>query len=468
MKIPLINPESQGVYPQNFYFVKETEDGRPAMRGTPGLKRWLDLSATMPYGVRALHVMDDKLYSVMGDKFYAITDPQNYTENSVSMTKSSGAVMMADNGSQVMLIQVGVNGYIYKSSDLTLNLITDSDFPTPGSLAMQDYYFFVTQYNADRIWQSTLLDGTSWPNDGYGEAEIRPDRAVRAISAGGELWVLNELTYEVFRNIGGTSNFSFQTIPGAFHETGCSAADSAATEHESLFWFDDNRMVRMSQGYSSKIVSPDELNRLFAGYGTVSDAKGFTYVDRGSSFYVLTFPTENITWAYNIASGTESPIWHQWASFPSDGRHRSNCYAYFDGKMLVGDHQQGIIYELDPDTYDDDDHEIRSVLTLPSVITGGKEIPHNRLQVDMKTGVGLTNDHSVLNVGSNPVVGMEYSDDRKNTWANLRSREIGKRGKYKTRVFWTRLGRSENRAYRFTITDPVEREIYGINLNEQQ
>ena len=74
----------------------------------------------------------------------------------------------------------------------------------------------------------------------------------------------------------------------------------------------------------------------------------------GNAFYVLTFPTANETWCYNAAS----KFWHKLKSYP-DGRWRGNCSEYFNGKNIVGDYQNGKLYEVDFDTYTDNSELIR-------------------------------------------------------------------------------------------------------------
>jgi hypothetical protein len=41
---------------------------------------------------------------------------------------------------------------------------------------------------------------------------------------------------------------------------------------------------------------------------------------------------------------------------------------------------------------------------------------------------------------------------------------MGKIGKYRTRVIWTRLGSSDDRVYRQSISDPVRRAILDTQL----
>jgi len=85
-----------------------------------------------------------------------------------------------------------------------------------------------------------------------------------------------------------------------------------------------------------------------------SDAIGYTYSQAGHEFYMLTFPTEDVTWCFDLAS----QLWHRraWRD-PVTGiyhRHRSNCCAVFGDDIIVGDFENGKIYKLSQSVYTDD------------------------------------------------------------------------------------------------------------------
>jgi hypothetical protein len=59
---------------------------------------------------------------------------------------------------------------------------------------------------------------------------------------------------------------------------------------------------------------------------------------------------------------------------------------------------------------------------------------------------------------------LRWSDDRRQTWSNEHWASIGAIGEYKARAIWRRLGSSRMRNYEVTISDAVERMIYGAYL----
>ena len=59
---------------------------------------------------------------------------------------------------------------------------------------------------------------------------------------------------------------------------------------------------------------------------------------------------------------------------------------------------------------------------------------------------------------------MEVSDDGGRTFSAFPVRSMGAMGKYRTRVVWDRLGSSDDRVYRQSISDPVRRAILDTQL----
>ena len=453
MEIPIIhNDPGEGIYPVNLFWMPELEDGRAGLIGTPGLTLLKEVDSSGGE-IRGLWKMDGYLYIVCKDAVYRYKNG-NITTCTGSLLTSSGPVYMADNGTQLMIVD-GQYGYIVTGT--TVTQITDTDFPTPSSLTFQDGYFIVTESGTGRIWISAINDGTSWDALDYSTAEAKPDDALRVVSDHRELWVFGSKSIEVYYN-SGNADFPFERISGAYQTKGISAPQSVGQGDNTIFWLSDTRQVlrALGVGQAAKIVSTRQLERRFESYSKVSDAFGFCIENiMGSTWYVLTFPTENVTWVLNVSTGR----WHQWASYPStwkDIRHRSNCYVYYSGMHIIGDYHNGRIYKLDPAAYSDYGNTIRAVATLPNINKDRKYIYHNRLEIEFKAGVGLATGQ-----GEDPQAMLQWSDDGGRTWSNEHWRSMGKIGEYTRRATWHRLGRAINRIYRVSITDPVERVIYN-------
>ena len=260
----------------------------------------------------------------------------------------------------------------------------------------------------------------------------------------------------------GNATFPFERIQEAFIEQGTGARHSVASGDNTVFFLDNiGRIMRVSAGYSPQVISTRHIEDEISDLSLFSDAIGFFYIQKGHGFYVLTFPTGDITWVYDVSTQT----WHKRKSYPIDtdgeeSRWRANCYAFFEGMHIVGDWQNGKLYELDFDTYTDDTNTLRRYVDFPVIGDGENKVRHNKIQVDFEMGTGITTGQ-----GSDPQAMLQWSDDNGKTWSNELWVTIGAMGKYGASAIWRRLGASKRRIYRVGVSDPIKVVITGAYLN---
>jgi len=437
---------------QNFYPVKATgkDSEVVALYNTPGLTSWG--ISQVEHEVRQLCVMDDYLYAVVYDRIYRFASSGAMTAMTGTLDTRSGNCWMETNGSQIMIVD-GEAGYIFSGTNATK--ITDDDFPTPSSLTIQDQYFIVTKKDTAWFHISSYEDGTNWSGKDYGKAEQQPDNLVGCMSLSNELWLLGETSTEVWYN-SGASAFTFQPINNAFIEVGCGAAGSVAKDEQSIFWLDDKFNVRRSLGFQARIISTDEVAYQINSYGTKSDAKGWTYVQEGHTFYELSFPTVGKKWVYDATTD----VWHTRTTGLNDQRHRANCYAYFSGKHIVGDINNGTLYYYNLDAYEDYLWRSRSIRACVPLKTDRRRLTVNSFEIHFETGVG-----GEYGSTSDPQAILQYSKDGGHTWSNEKWTDIGTIGSHGTRAIWRRLGQSRNWVFRVIVSDAVKRVITGAYID---
>ena len=224
------------------------------------------------------------------------------------------------------------------------------------------------------------------------------------------------------------------------------------------------------EGYFPKRISTHAVENTLVNQ-TVSDAIAYTYQIEGHECYVITFPTLDLTWVYDISTG----LWHKWLWVDSQNkfhRHRSNCAALFQGVVLVGDYQNGQIYKLDPSNYTDNNNPIRRVRRCPHLVTDLQRQYFDEFQIQFQPGVGLEGiTNPPLNaetVGANPQAMLRWSNDGGSTYSNEHWSDIGLVGKYKNRIIWRRLGMARDRIFEVVVTDPVFACIISANLKASE
>lgn len=436
------------------------KDGKnvTALIGCPGTR----LLVTLPGagGIRGTYVPSSgNAIVVQGSSVYRVSTEWSYALAG-SIDALSTPVSIADNGT-VAVIVTGPHGYVLDLSSNMLTQITSDAFYGADVVQYLDGYFVFNKPGTQQFYISGLLASDFDALD-FASAEGAPDKLVSLIVDHRELWLFGDTTTEVFSNTGNV-DFPFERVGNAFIQQGCAAKFSPVAMDNSIFWIGKDRggdrVVWRANGYTPARVSDHKIEHAMQGYADVSDASGFTYQQDGHIFAVWSFPSAGATWAYDCATGE----WHERAYLaPSTGnltRHRANCHMFFGGKHVVGDWENGNLYALDLDYYSDNGDPLPAIAVSQHIADPNYGwVQHRCLQVDMETGVGLEDE-------STPIAMLEWSDDGGHTWSSQRESPIGAIGQYRARVRWNRLGRSRDRVYRLTITDPVKRVIIGAALN---
>jgi hypothetical protein len=376
----------------------------------------LDLLVTVGTGpIRGLWTFNGIGYVVSGTELYRLTS--GYVATLLGTVVGTGPVSMSDNGTQLFIAANGP-GYIYNSSTAVFAPITDVDFAGALIVGYLDGYFVFIQPNSQIFWITQLLDGSSVDPLDFASAEGSPDGLVSMIIDHGQIWLFGTNSVEVWYD-SGAADFPMTRIQGAFNEIGCAAAFSVAKLDNGIFWLGaDARgqgIVYRANGYTGTRVSTHAIEFAIAQYGDISDAIAYTYQQEGHAFYVLTFPTGNATWVYDVST----QAWHERAGFDNGlfTRHRSNCQMAFNSQILVGDYLNGNIYAFDLDVYADNgsiQKWLRSWRALPSGQNNLKRTVHHTLQLDAETGVGLgvtpgqTADGIITELANVPAAGPSY------------------------------------------------------------
>jgi hypothetical protein len=380
----------------------------------------------------------------------------------------TGQVSMVDNGTQ-MFIAAGATGYIYNAGTDVFAQITDVDFAGAVTVGFIDGYFVYNQPNSQKFWVTSLYDGTSVDPLDFASAEGSPDNLVSLIVDHREIWLFGQSSIEVWYDAG-LPDFPLARIQGAFIEIGCAAPFSVAKLDNGVFWLSSDArgrgMVYRSNGYAGVRISTHSVEWQIQQYEDITDAVAYTYQQDGHSFYVLNFPSANITWVYDVAT----QAWHQRAGWLNNQftRHRGNCQMAFNGQIVIGDYLAGAIYAYDPTIYTEAgtiQKWLRSWRALPTGTNNLKRTTQHSLQLDCESGVGLDGGDTVQ--GSDPQVMLRWSDDGGHTWSSEHWRSMGKLGENGRRVLWRRLGmtmRLRDRVYEVSGTDPVKIAIMGAEL----
>lgn len=442
--------------------------------------------------------------------------PGAYTSvpsNPVSVTTSgsgSGATLSLTFGSGTG----GTGSYVISASQSvsseTMYALNFSQLPsTDGAFSgadvcdIVDNYFIYNRPNTQQFGASNLLSPISYSLS-FASKDGSPDNLVSIIVDHREVYLLGEQSSEVWVDTG-TFPFAFQRIPGTSTQQGIVAAFSVARFGNSFAYLSRNNrgqaeVVQMNGYIPERISNHAVENSLVNQY--VEDAIAWTYQQGGHEVYVISFPTIDLTWAYDLASG----MWHKWLWCDNNNvyhQHRGYCSANFQNMVLIGDRANGLLYMLDPSNFTDAGQNIRRLRRAPHLVSDLQRQFFDELQIQFQPGVGTigptvttgtnvgvdliiaptqtyvigVNDTIIIGVPhpllpsqpySTPQAMLRWSSDGGSTWSREYLANIGQQGKYKNRAIWRRLGTARDRVFEVSITDPVNAVIVSSNLKASE
>ena len=379
-----------------------------------------------------------------------------------------------------------VNSSTLYAVNFTVIPTTDGAFTGGGTVDIVDNYF-VYNYPGTQQWAaSDALSPITRPLS-FASKDGAPDNLVSLIVDHREVYLLGEKSSEVWVDAG-TAPFAFQRIPGTSTQHGIVAQFSMARVGNSFCYVSRNdrgqgQIVQMNGYLPTRISTHAVENTLLNQY--IEDASAWTIQLEGHEWYVVSFPSIDLTWVYDTSTG----LWHKWLWVDSQNvyhRHRGNCAAVFQGIVYVGDWEDGAIYMVDSDNYTDFGGEIRRLRRCPHITNDLQRQYFDELQIQFQPGVGLsgvsqsfassaiagvakaglaiagTSGTATSNV--NPKAMLRWSNDGGSTWSNEHWVGMGQQGRYKNRAIWRRLGMARDRIFEVVVTDPVKAVIISANL----
>ena len=420
IKDPAFPTTSSVIFLNGYFIVNQVNSGRFWLSNVLNGMDWGDVQITV--------TSNSTINTALG-VVTLLTDPALDLSNLTYMVLSSGystltATIMSYNG---------------LTGDLTVNVTSVEGTGSYNNWILQFY-----------------SGSTAWAT-----AESSSDNIQTIASIHGELWLVGTQTTEVWASVSNTTGFPFQRLNGGIINNGTVARNSVNTNGSNIFWLGSSAQghgqVWMSDGYQPTKISTPAIDYMIEAIDSViEDAIGWCYTQEGHNFYILSFPTANRTFCFDLASQE----WHE-RGYWNDPLGQFDCHraytsAFCFDKVYVGDRELGKIYELSLDTYTDDGAIVRRVRTGSHIHEDRKRVSFKSFELDVERGQGLDGQTSDYGTGKDPQVMLQWSDDGGMTWGNEYWKSLGKIGEYKKRIIWHRLGMSRDRMFRVTTSDPTK------------
>lgn len=429
-----------------------------SLYNTPGLTQVANLSA---YGtwVRGLHVASEYagLFCVVGQYLLQV-NTGNWTVNVRGNLGSNNGrlVSMADNGGALCIVDGSNNGWYLNLQTLAFTPITDPSFS--GSTRV-DYVdtFFVFNSPGTPTFYTSLSNSTAFDANYWADKVGYSDILISVACPHDTVWLIGEVTCEVWYNAGGQA-FPFQRMPNTVLQYGCCAPYTVIVADNAVFFLSQTRWGRVQlmrgEGYNLKRVSTFAVEERWMTYQSIGDCYAVSYADAGHQFIVLTFPTGQESWAYDVTTG----FWHQ--RMTGNNPWPVSCMAYYNPYFLnefgpnnwivAGDYNNPRLYTIGRGVYTDNGIPIYRERTFPRIINDQKRVSHDQFVASMMTAnPGLAPDQ----------VSLVWSDDGGQTWGTPLVQTVN--GAPNGQYSWRRLGLSRDRVYRLSWTAQGETALQG-------
>ena len=429
------------------------------IKDTAGLTEFADESASGATRSN-LFVNSGFMYVVIGPDLFRL-DAFGATTN-LGVVGGSGRARLFANSvpgdNQIMILNGSGGGFVYTNGGGLVAVVDPDFFSTVSGDVLAERGWFARE-GTNEIFGSDISDFTAYDPLTFISAESNPDAALAVIAKKSALWVLGSVSVEYLQTIVDVQ-VPLRAVVGASKERGLAAVDSLAEAGERFCWFADDNTVRMIEGQQMIKISDLDFELKVRGDGT-PDFPGFSVTDDAIGFFVdgpvhkiyyLTFPTEGFTWGYDFSTN----LTHQRMS-EGVGHWRIGAVSLFNNKLYGGDLLNGKIYELDQGNKTEDD-----AIMKRQIVTGNMnaKVDWTLPYVEMEMEVGQVTDPAI-----EPVMLVEYTKDGGNNYISHESVSLGNFGDVRKRVpmrHFGRIVRHQDFNFRFTITDDVRVQFYGL------
>lgn len=337
-------------------------------------------------------------YFVAGSSLWEITSNGTVTNRGPLAPSPTQPVQMEVNPTQLLICSGGLL-WTFTFATNVLAPVGSPPFANVGLIGWSDGFFVAVQLSPADIALSAIGDGTSWNAINTSTISLFPDNIVSMQVDHRELALLGNTRSVVYANAG-AAIFPFQPVPGAYIEAGSAAQFAVSKLDNSVFAIlADERgfgVAFRSQQYNFVRISNHAVEHQWQSYATISDAESFTMQMDGHPWWVIYFPTADITWVYDVST----QAWFNWLSWENGqyhAHHARNHQVAF-GRHLVGDRASGTILQVSMPVYNqatgqwlfctDAGNPIRRLRRAPYIQARGKRMFHKRIQFDIEAGLG--------------------------------------------------------------------------------
>jgi len=433
----------------NFFVERQPPEakGQAPLFGVPGAS----VSATAGTAHRGAWKFLGVQYVVSGTSLYSVSSTGVVTEVGTGIT-GSGRVSMADNGSQLCIVN-GAAGWIYSISGGLVQITAPAFYPA-NTVTFMDGYFIFDRAGTNEWFLSALYDGLTFNGLDFASAEGEPGYVVATVQNLQLLFIFCTDHIEIWYDAG-TANFPFQRYTGGIVNYGCISPFTIVKLDGAIFFLGSDHTYYRLQANTPLRVSTHPVEHVIEDATQITDAFSMAWSWEGHKFVSLSMPGADRSIIFDISTGK----WHERdsvdESFNRLGMWRVSTVLMVYDDVYFGDSLSGDIGRQDWYTYTEFGNPIRGLIQTLDQHKDRKRVYCSRFEIDIQAGVG---DGS----GSDPQVMLRRSTDGGVNWSHAQMwRSMGKIGETTKRLRWMGQGQGRQMSWQLIITDPVPRTIIG-------
>ena len=429
----------------------------------PGLKSYDDLSAATTDTARGVTTWEGRVYTVLGDEIFSGETDLGQLQTSSGRLHFDVAIDAEAPSENVLVFQDGTNIYFVDDennieyaaqdgADIDIENLPASMVP---GIVVLDQYVFVMD-SAGTIYNSTVGDVTA----GYSDTvvlEMRLDDGVRIIRYINYLIGFGEKTIEILYDAANPTGSPLTRFEGMGQLIGCASANTVANcENRVAFVAQgeaSGRYVGMfDKGFAIDRISTQAIDEILDKEGT-NLANAYAYHMRvgGHDLYVLTLPTTaQRTFVYDF----DEKDWYEWTSDVSDTESYFTGYdsCALDGTTIVLDEDNGLLYDLDTETYQDNTGSAQTIKVEIRTRKHDMGTMQNKFMWRLQA-IGDLNS-------SSGTISIEWSDDDYQTWSTARNQDLDNH-----QSWLTRCGMFKRRAFRIKHQQNLPMRLSHLEAN---
>ena len=335
-----------------------------------------------------------------------------------------------------------------------------------------DNFYISYQFPFERKTEGDVVDDNifqvgseEWGYTGqYQQSYWQPDNTNALVANGSRLFTFGEKSYQLFQYTNDL-NVPFNSPDTAAKNIGLKAIDSLCQIADIMLWLGssdigNNGIYLNKGGVESERVSTPAIERQLAKLKTVKDARAQIWQDNQHIFYVINFPSGNLTLCYDITEQS----WTNRCSIDDKNNQKSWRYEFAtmnsDGKIWQAC-KEGIVEQTEDNWTEHDGNPILRLRRGGVIYSNYQNFIINNIELSTNNG-----QYNKFYEDSVKMM-MRFSTDG-STWSDEEVVDIGHTGDYDYDTIFYNFGLAKVFTIEFSCSENVPFALYNIKINADE